>query len=168
MRLTRVTSVLAGALGLTVALATPALACNDKDPALKLKGVCVDGQPNWTVNNPNTFQVPFEWKDNKGGHSDELIQAPAGGSDVTLPTHANKVVVIAHRPDQDKRPVWMRHGAVGALRCAVKPTPTPSKTPTKPAPTPTHTAPAPAPAPTHSTGTAQAATPVNAQPNFTG
>ena len=174
MRLTRVTSVLAGAVCVTLAIASPASACNDRDPALKLKGVCANNLPTWTVTNTNRYHVPFTWTDNKGGKSSGLVQAPGDGSGVTLPTHASKVKVVAYRPDRYKRPVWNRHGVVGILHCA-KPTPTPTpthtRTPTKSAtPTPTKSTltPSPTATPSNTSGTAPAATAVTVQPNFTG
>jgi hypothetical protein len=169
MRLKKASLVVASAaaaVAVTTMAASPAWACNDRDPALKLNSSCgPGGQPNWMVTNPNTWgAVPFTWVDNKGGHSNGKINAPAGGS-VALPTHATKVVVIAYRPDKPGLPVWKNHGAFGVSSCKPSPTPTPTKThkpthkPTTPAPKPTATAPS---------GEAGPATPVKAQPNFTG
>jgi hypothetical protein len=185
MRLKRATLTFAGAaaaVAVTTLAASPAWACKDSDPALKLEATCgANGQPNWMVTNPNRWgAVPFTWKDDKGGSSRIKIQAPAGGS-VALSTHATKVVVVAYRPDRRDLPVWERHGAFGVKHCTAapsKPKPPvaakPSKSaPAKPSPTPTKTAvkPAarpPAPVPTAPSGEARPATPIKAQPKFTG
>ncbi|GAA4619305.1 hypothetical protein GCM10023195_87170 [Actinoallomurus liliacearum] len=181
MRLKRATLTFAGAAGalaVTTLAASPAWACNDRDPALRLEAKCgANGQPNWMVYNPNKWgAVPFTWNDDKGGHSNSKIPAPAGGA-VALPTHASKVTVVAYRPDNRRLPVWQRHGAFGVKHCAAAPTPTqkphkPGKPVThKPSPTPTKSSAKPAtatPVPTAPSGEARPATPVKAQPKFTG
>jgi hypothetical protein len=148
--------------------ASPAWACNDRDPALKLESLCGKlGQPNWMLSNPNTFAVPATWADNKGGKSLEKINVPARGS-VALVTHATKVIVTAYRIDQRDLPVWQKHGAVGALLSCTpdKPSASPSEKPT-PQPKPTSTSETPQPT-TPPSGEAGPATPVKAQPEFTG
>jgi hypothetical protein len=172
MRLKKASLTFAGAaaaVAITTMAASPAWACNDRDPKLQLKAECGSNGPNWQVTNPNTFSVPFGWTDDKGGKSEAKINAPARGS-VTLSTHAEKVVVIAFRPDQQSKPVWEKHGAFGFKKCD---TPTPSKPsppPTKAAPKPSAkpTKEAPAPVKDAPSGEAGAAAPVKAQPQFTG
>src|SRR4051812_36626078 len=115
MRLKRASLAFAGAaaaVAVTTMAASPAWACNDRDPALKLISACgTSGRPNWMVTNPNGWgAVPFTWFDDKGGHSNGKMSARARGS-VALPTHASKVIVIAYRPDQRNLPVWKNHGA---------------------------------------------------------
>jgi hypothetical protein len=186
MRLNKATLTFAGmaAALVTTMTASPAWACNDRDPALRLDVECgTNGQPNWMVTNPNEWgAVPFTWTDDKGGQSLSKIQAPAGGS-VALPTHASTVKVEAYRPDKDDLPVWPRHGASGVKHCADAPTPespappkkhtpkptptTPTPTPTKPTPTKPHTT-TPSPTTTAPPGEARPAKPVKAQPKFTG
>src|SRR5438094_809247 len=125
MRLKKASLAVAGAAAAVAvtAMAAPAWACSDRDPALKLDSSCgPGGRPNWMVYNPNGWgAVPFSWFDNKGGHSKGRLTAPANGS-VALPTHALKVIVIAYRPDKPGLPVWKKHGAYGVSKC--KPTPT--------------------------------------------
>ncbi|GAA0350607.1 hypothetical protein NE235_26710 [Actinoallomurus spadix] len=184
MRLKRATLTFAGAAGalaVTTLAASPAWACNDRDPALRLEAKCgANGQPNWMVSNPNRWgAVPMTWRDDKGGHSDRKVPVPAGGA-VALPTHASKVMVVAYRPDRRDLPVWQRHGAFGVKHCTAAPTPpkkphkpTPSKPaahkptakPTKPSTKPQSATPVPTTAPT---GEARPAQPVKAQPKFTG
>ncbi len=174
MRLNKASFAFAGAvtaITVTTLAASPAWACNDRDPALTLHGACLkDGQASWMVGNPNTWgAVPFTWKDDQGGHSDGLVQAPAGGS-VAVPSHATTITVIAYRPDRHPGTVWEKHGAVSTVHCtATPPSHTPSAPP-KPAPKPTTHAPAPQPkAPSAPpSGEARPATPVKAQPQFTG
>jgi hypothetical protein len=178
MRLKKASLTLAGAAGavaITTMAAAPAWACNDRDPALQLHSLCgKDGQPTWLLNNPNGWgAVPATWTDNKGGHSEGKISVPARGT-VLLATHATKVVVTAYRPDQRDLPVWQRHGALGELKqhcegtkpstppLAGKPKPTPSTKPTEHSEAPKPAAPAPP------SGEARPATPVKAQPEFTG
>jgi hypothetical protein len=170
MRLKKASLTFAGAaaaVAVTTLAASPAWACNDRDPALKLESLCGKVGPNWTLSNPNTFGVPATWIDNKSGKSAEKINVPARSS-VPLPTHATKVIVTAYRIDQKNLPVWQRHGAAGALlNCKGD---TPSTKPTeKPKPTvePTKTSEAPKPV-TPPSGEAGPATPVHAQPEFTG
>lgn len=170
MRLKKASLVVASAaaaLAVTTMAASPAWACNDSDPALKLNSTCgSNGQPDWMVSNPNGWgAVPFSWVDNKGGHSQGKINAPANGS-VALPTHATKVLVIAYRPDKPNLPVWQNHGAAGVSNCKSSP----SQKPTPPKHTPTTKPTTAAPKPTASTpsGEAGPATPVKAQPEFTG
>lgn len=171
MRLKKASLAFGGAtaaVALTTMAASPAWACNDRDPALKLSPACGKaGQPDWMVSNPNGWgAVPFTWFDNNGHHSIEKLSAPANGS-VALPTHATKVVVIAYRPDQRDLPVWKNHGAAGLAHCKPsKPSGPPSQPPShKPAPKPTSTSEAPSTPPS---GEARPATPVKAQPEFTG
>jgi hypothetical protein len=177
MRLNKATLTFAGtAVALvTTMTASPAWACNDRDPALRLDVKCgTSGQPTWMVTNPNRWgAVPFTWTDNKGGHSSSKIQAPAGGS-VALPTHATMVKVVAYRPDRGDLPVWQRHGAFGVKHCAGAPKPSkpgnpapPKKHHPKPTPTKPSTA-TPSPTTTAPSGEARPATPVKAQPKFTG
>lgn len=170
MRLKKASLVVAGAaaaVAVTTMAASPAWACKDSDPALKLSSSCgPGGKPDWMVSNPNGWGgVPFTWTDNKGGHSLNKIIAPANGS-VALPTHALRVLVIAYRPDQQSLPVWQNHGAAGIAKCKPKPTPKPS--PSKSTPSQKPTTPAPKPTATTPSGEAGPATPVKAQPNFTG
>jgi hypothetical protein len=168
MRL-KTAAVLAGAMAVTLVGASPALACSDKDAGLKLSGSC---GAEWVVSNPNDYQIPFTWKDNKGGHGSDY--APAQGK-VTLKSTATVIEVDAYRPDQDNRRSWRGHGAIGVLHCRTT-TPTPTKsTPTKkpptthPAtPTPTKSTATPTPTPTPTSGTASPATPVTKTPTFTG
>jgi hypothetical protein len=174
MRLKKASLAFAGAaaaVAVTTMAASPAWACNDSDPALKLNSACsAAGQPTWMVSNPNTWgQVPFTWVDNKGHKSRDMIWAPPNGS-VTLPTHAPKVRVIAYRPDQAGFPVWKKHGAIGKLRCkAPKPPTTTPKPPTTTPKPPTTTTPKPKPSlSVPPGGQAGPATPVKAQPQFTG
>jgi hypothetical protein len=176
MRLKKASLAFAGtaaAVAVTTMAASPAWACNDKDPGLKLDSMCsAAGLPTWTVTNPNGWgQVPFTWVDNKGGKSLDKIWAPAKGS-VTLLTHAPKVMVIAYRPDQSNFPVWKGHGAIGKLHCKAPkpPTTTPSVPPTTtPSTPPTTTTPKPAPSlSVPPSGQAAPATPVKVQPQFTG
>ncbi|GAA4635764.1 hypothetical protein GCM10023196_082520 [Actinoallomurus vinaceus] len=181
MRLNKATLTFAGtaaALAVTTLTASPAWACNDRDPALRLEAKCgTNGQPNWFVINPNRWgAVPFTWSDNQHGQSDSKIQAPAGGG-VALPTHASVVKVVAYRPDRSDLPVWQRHGAYSVKHCVGAPKPSkpahphPSAPPKKHTPKPTPTKPSTAtPSPTTSapTGEARPATPVKAQPKFTG
>jgi hypothetical protein len=180
MRLKRASLTLAGAaaaVAVTTMAAAPAWACSDRDPALKLRSLCgKDGQPAWLLTNPNGWgAVPATWTDNKGGRSEGKISVPARGT-VLLATHATKVIVTAFRPDRGNREVWQRHGAFGLLQqhCkGTKPTapnaPDAPKAPEKPkpAPKPTKTGEAPKPA-TPPSGEARPATPVKAQPAFTG
>jgi hypothetical protein len=176
MRLKKASLTLAGAaaaVAVTTMAASPAWACNDNDPALKLESTCGKLGPNWMLTNPNTFAVPATWADNKNGHSSEKINVPAQGS-VALPTHATKVIVTAYRIDQPDLPVWKRHGAMGSLlSCKPKPSkPSKPSKPTapptkKPQPKPTRTSEAPNPV-TPPSGEARPATPVKAQPQFTG
>ncbi|MCW2944028.1 MAG: hypothetical protein JWR24_745 [Actinoallomurus sp.] len=180
MRLKKASLAFAGAaaaVAVTTMAASPAWACNDKDPGLKLDSICsAAGLPTWTVSNPNGWgSVPFTWVDNKGGRSQGKILAPANGS-VTLPTHAPKVFVVAYRPDQGHSlkdfPVWKNHGTAGKLHCkAPKPPTTMPSTPptTTPSTPPTTTTPKPAPSlSVPPSGQAAPATPVKAQPQFTG
>lgn len=170
MRLKKASITFAGAaaaVALTTMAASPAWACNERDPALKLSSACGQaGQPNWMVSNPNGWgAVPFTWFDNQGHHSSGKMSAPANGS-VALPTHALKVVVIAYRPDMRELPVWKNHGATAVAHCEVnKPSTPPSRKP-KPRPKPTSTSEAPTTQPP--AGEAGPATPVKAQPEFTG
>lgn len=173
MRLKKAGLTFAGATAAVAVMtmaASPAWACNDRDPALKLTSVCGNaGQPDWMVSNPNKWgAVPFTWSDDKGLHSGEKLSAPAGGS-VALPTHANEITVVAYRPDQRNLPVWQNHGAKATAHCA---TPKPSETPTQKPPsdeaTPTPTASSKTPVVTPPSGEAGPATPVHAQPVFTG
>jgi hypothetical protein len=179
MRLKRATLTFAGAaaaVAITTMAASPAWACNDRDPKLQLSATCgANGQPNWMVTNPNTWgAVPFSWTDDKGGHSDRNIPAPAGGS-VALPTHASSVKVVAYRPDKGREmPVWVNHGDMAVKQCAPAPTPSkptlpplPSKKPTPKPPTPSKTQTS-TPVPSAPSGEARPATPVKAQPKFTG
>jgi hypothetical protein len=173
MRLKRASLTFAGAaaaVAVTTMAASPAWACNDRDPALKLRSLCGKAGPAWMLSNPNGWgAVPATWVDNKGGHSEGKISVPAHGS-VALPTHATKVIVTAFRPDRGRQmPVWQRHGAVGSLlSCkATKPTAPPSDSKPKPAPKPTKAKEAPKPV-TPPSGEAKPATPVKAQPEFTG
>jgi len=163
----------AAAVAVTTMAASPAWACNDRDPALRLRAVCGKLGPIWMLSNPNGWgAVPATWADNKGGHSAGKISVPAHGS-IALPTHAIKVIVTAYRPDRGRElPVWRNHGAVGQLlNCkGIKP-PAPPAPPTdskpKPAPKPTKASEAPKPV-TPPSGEAKPATPVKAQPAFTG
>ncbi|MGH3379534.1 MAG: hypothetical protein ACRDP6_32845 [Actinoallomurus sp.] len=171
MRLKKASITFAGAaaaVALTTMAASPAWACNDRDPALKLNSACGKaGAPDWMVSNPNGWgAVPFTWSDDKGGHSDGKLTAPANGS-VALPTHASKIIVIAYRPDMRDLPVWKNHGAAGVLHCMPnKPSTPPSHQPShKPTAEPTSESPQPTPPPA---GEAGPATPVKAQPQFTG
>jgi hypothetical protein len=163
--------VFAGAItAVTTMAASPALACSDRDPALQLKGQCADNGVSWMVTNPNTWgSVPFTWTDDKGRGSQDYIQAPPGGS-VAVPTNASKIMIKAFRPDKRRGTVWQNHGAVGTLHCDRKPSPSPT-----PSSTPTHSKPMPAPTTVKPTktvpppaGEAGPATPVKAQPQFTG
>lgn len=175
MRLKKASLAFAGAaaaVALTTMAASPAWACKDSDPALKLNSACGKaGKPDWMVNNPNGWgAVPFTWSDNEGGHSNGKLSAPANGS-VALPTHASKVLVIAYRPDQQDLPVWKNHGAAGEANCtpSTPSSPPPSHQPPpshKPKPKPTSTSAAPTTPPP--AGEAGPATPVKAQPEFTG
>ncbi len=178
MRLSKASLAFAGAaaaVAVTTMAASPAWACNDRDPALRLQPSCgQDGQPNWMVSNPNGWgAVPFSWADDKGGHSTAKMTAPANGG-VALPTHATKVIVVAYRPDRRNLPVWENHGAAGLAHCDVQKAPTtappvPPKQPpsTKPTVKPTETSQTPRPVPPPS-GEAGPATPVRTQPQFTG
>ena len=119
MRLKKASLTFAGAaaaVALTTMAASPAWACNDRDPALKLNSACGKaGAPNWMVSNPNGWgAVPFTWSDDKGGHSEGKMSAPANGS-VALPTHASKVIVIAYRSGP-ARPAGLEEPRRG--RCA--------------------------------------------------
>jgi hypothetical protein len=171
MRLKRASLAFAGAaaaVAVTTMAASPAWACNDRDPALKLSPACGKLGPNWMLSNPNGWgAVPATWVDNKGGHSNGKISVPANGS-IALPTHATKLLVIAYRPDKQHLPVWQNHGTAGELKnCkGEKPTPPPSEKP-KPTPKPTKASEAPKPV-TPPSGEAKPATPVKAQPAFTG
>lgn len=173
MRLKKASLTLAGAaaaVAVTTMAAAPAWACSDRDPALQLHSLCgKDGQATWLLSNPNGWgSVPATWTDNKGGHSQGKISVPARGT-VLLATHASKVLVTAYRPDQRNLPVWQRHGAIGLLKqhCkGTKPSAPPSEKP-KPTPKPTKTSEAPKPV-TPPSGEARPATPVKAQPEFTG
>jgi hypothetical protein len=171
MRLKRASLAFAGAaaaVAVTTMAASPAWACNDRDPALKLSPSCGKLGPNWMLSNPNGWgAVPATWVDNKGGHSAGKISVPAKGS-IALPTHATKVLITAFRPDQRDLPVWKNHGAAGVLLSCkgVKPSAPPSEKP-KPTPKPTKTSEAPKPV-TPPSGEAKPATPVKAQPAFTG
>ncbi|MDN3354034.1 hypothetical protein [Actinomadura sp. DC4] len=160
----------AAAVAITTMAASPAWACSDRDPALKLRAFCGKEGPAWMLSNPNGWgAVPATWMDNQGGHSNGKISVPARGS-VALPTHATKVIVTAYRPDKGRElPVWQRHGAVGALlSCkATKPSAPPTKAKPKPSAKPTETSEAPKPV-TPPSGEARPATPVKAQPAFTG
>ncbi len=170
MRLKKASFAFAGtvtAVVITTMAASPALACNDRDPALQLKSMCAHDGASWMVTNPNTWgSVPFTWSDDQGGHSDGYVQAPPGAS-VAVPSHAMKVVVVAYRPDRDRGTIWEKHGAAGTADCKTAPTPTPSapasKTPTA---KPTTAKPTPTTAPP--SGEARPATPVKEQPQFTG
>ena len=173
MRLKRASLTFAGtaaAVAVTTMAASPAWACNDRDPALKLRAVCGKLGPNWMLSNPNGWgAVPATWADNKGGHSAGKISVPAHGS-IALPTHAIKVIVTAYRPDRGRElPVWRNHGALGQLlNCkGLKPSAPPSDSKPKPAPKPTRASEAPKPV-TPPSGEAKPATPVKAQPAFTG
>ncbi|MCO6008218.1 hypothetical protein NE236_24880 [Actinoallomurus purpureus] len=181
MRLKKASLTFAGtaaALAVATMTASPAWACNDRDPKLQLRAACgVNGQPNWMVYNPNGWgRVPFTWSDSNHAQSSTKLWAPARGS-VALPTHASKVNVIAYRPDRGDLPVWQRHGTFGVAHCKAAPKPphphpsTPSKS-AKPSAKPstvkkTHTA-TPTPVATAPSGEARPATPVKAQPKFTG
>ncbi|HEY0542511.1 MAG TPA: hypothetical protein VGD53_29400 [Actinoallomurus sp.] len=172
MRLKKASLTFAGAaaaVAVTTMAASPAWACNDRDPALKLESLCGKlGQADWMLSNPNTFAVPATWIDDKGGSSLEKIDVPARGS-VALLTHAKKVTVTAYRIDQRGKPVWQNHGAMGALlHCAPKPPASPSEQPTKPQPKPTATTSQSTKPTTAPSGEAGPATPVKAQPEFTG
>jgi hypothetical protein len=172
MRLKKASLTFAGAaaaVAVTTMAASPAWACNDRDPALKLESLCGKlGQPAWKLTNPNTFNVPATWVDNKGGHSLQKIDVPARSS-IPLPTSATKVVVTAYRIDQRGKPVWQNHGVAGLLRrCAPKPSASPSEQPTKPQPKPTATTSQSTKPTTAPSGEAGPATPVKAQPEFTG
>jgi hypothetical protein len=170
MRLKKASLTFAGAaaaVAVTTMAASPAWACNDRDPQLKLESLCGKLGPNWTLSNPNTFGVPATWIDNKGGKSAEKINVPARSS-VPLPTHALKVVVTAYRIDQRDLPVWQNHGAIGELLSCKADTPStkPTEQP-KPSAKPTEKSEAPKPV-TPPSGEAGPATPVHAQPEFTG
>ncbi|MEV0407159.1 hypothetical protein [Actinoallomurus sp. NPDC050550] len=177
MRLNKATLTFAGTAAalVTTMTASPAWACNDRDPALQLEAKCgTSGQPNWMVTNPNRWgAVPFTWSDNKNAQSPTKIQAPAGGS-VALATHASMVKVVAYRPDRSDLPVWQRHGAFSVKHCAGAPKPSKPGNPAPPKkhtpkPTPTKARPAtPSPTTTAPSGEARPATPVKAQPKFTG
>ncbi len=173
MRLKKASFAFAGAvtaITVTTLAASPAWACNDRDPSLALHARCVGGAPTaWMVSNPNTWgAVPFTWQDDQGGHSDGYVQAPAGGM-VSVPSHATTITVIAYRPDRRPGTVWERHGARGTVHCASVPSHQPSAPPSKPAPRPSTHAPAPTPPPAAPpSGEARPATPVKAQPEFTG
>ncbi|MCO5969018.1 hypothetical protein [Actinoallomurus soli] len=178
MRLKRATLTFAGAaaaLAVTTLAASPAWACNDRDPGLKLSVKCSgNGQPTWTVSNPNPWFVPFTWSEGKHAPMSPRILAP-GRSEVTLKGHPSVVIVVAYNPET--RAVWKGHGAFGVKHCAAAPTPPkkshkPSKPGApKPSPTPSKTSAKPqkaTPAPAAPTGEARPATPVKAQPKFTG
>jgi hypothetical protein len=159
MRFSTTAPALAGAMGLVMLAAAPALACNENDAKLKLSVICGTSGPTWTVGNANPFQMPFAWSDNAGGRGRGWV---AGQGATTLPSHATHVDVMAFRPDNG-RP-WFTHGASGTSHCKpVTPAPTPSRTRTKPP----HT---PKPTPTRSTPAGQAppAKPVTKTPTFTG
>jgi hypothetical protein len=171
MRLKKASITFAGAaaaVAVTTMAASPAWACNDRDPQLKLGSECGKLGPNWTLSNPNTFGVPATWMDNKGGKSAEKINVPARSS-IPLPTHATKVIVTAYRIDQKNLPVWQRHGAIGELLSCKTDTQPSTKPTEKPKPTaePTKASEAPKPV-TPPSGEARPATPVKAQPEFTG
>jgi hypothetical protein len=170
MRLKKASLTFAGAaaaVAVTTLAASPAWACNDRDPQLKLQSICGKLGPAWTLSNPNTFGVPATWIDDKGGKSLEKINVPARSS-IPLPTHATKVIVTAYRIDKGGQPVWERHGAAGALLSCKGDLPS-TKPTEKPKPTvePTQTSEAPKPV-TPPSGEAGPATPVHAQPEFTG
>jgi hypothetical protein len=173
MRLKKASFAFAGAaaaVAITTMAASPAWACSDSDPALKLAAECGQNGPNWMVTNPNGWGlVPFTWTDDKGGHSDGKMNAPANGS-VALPTHADKVVVVAYRPDKKELPVWEKHGAFGIKKCDTPPSDKPSTPPAKPSHKPSTKPTSATPTPTESApnGEAGPATPVKAQPQFTG
>jgi hypothetical protein len=172
MRLKRASLTFAGAaaaVAVTTMAASPAWACNDRDPKLRLDSVCGKLGPLWKLTNPNNFNVPATWKDNKGGQSDHKISVPARSS-IPLPTHATMVIVTAYRIDQRNMPVWQNHGAFGKLLKSCTPSkpeapkpPEQAPKPTKPSTKPTAAKPAPVPS-----GQARPATPVKAQPEFTG
>jgi hypothetical protein len=172
MRLKRASLTFAGAaaaVAITTMAASPAWACNDRDPKLQLTAECGPNGANWQVTNPNTFSVPFGWTDGAGKMSEGKINAPAKGS-VALTTHAAKVVVIAFRPDQQSKPVWQKHGAFGFKKCDTPPPGKPSTPPTKPThkPSTKPSSEAPAPVKNAPSGEAGPAKPVKAQPQFTG
>lgn len=158
MRFAKTGSVLAGAVGITLLASSPAMACNDRDPALKLMGECGQTGPAWVVTNPNGFQIPFSWVDNLGGSGKDLV-APAQGSR-ELTSHGTKVTVTAINPEKGGE--WRKHGALGTLICK-----TPSKPPTK-TPTPTVKPTTAKPKPTTPEGEAPPAKPVTKTPTFTG
>jgi hypothetical protein len=114
--------------------------------------------------------VPATWKDNKGGRSVKRFDVPARSS-IPLPTHATVVLVTAYRIDQRGLPAWNNHGAVGKLLKSCKPAKpsqpakpsAPATQAPKPSTKPTEAKPAPVPS-----GEARPATPVKAQPEFTG
>ena len=172
MRLKKASLAFAGAaaaVAVTTMAASPAWACNDRDPALKLQASCGSLGPNWLLSNPNRWgAVPATWKDNKGGHSQGMLKVPANGS-IALPTHATEVTVTAYRPDKGMpMPVWERHGAFGSQpNCKTPKPPAPPATKPTPSPKPSKTAKAPKPV-TPPSGEARPATPVKAQPAFTG
>jgi hypothetical protein len=169
MRLKKASLAFAGAasaVAITTMAASPAWACNNRDPKLQLAAHCGKLGPDWTLINPNNFAVPATWMDNKGGKSEHKINVPARSS-IPLPTHATLVKVLAYRIDRPNLPVWENHGAIGKLlKCLpkppAKPSPKPSK-PAKPAPKPSASSPASAPS-----GEAKPAKPVDKQPEFTG
>jgi hypothetical protein len=155
MRFAKTGSVLAGAVGITLLASSPAMACNDRDPALKLMGECGQTGPAWVVSNPNDFQIPFTWVDNLGGSGKGW--APPQGSQV-LTSHGTKVTVTAINPEKGGE--WLKHGALGTLTCK-----RPSKPPTK---TPTAKPTTAKPKPTTPEGEAPPAKPVTKTPTFTG
>jgi hypothetical protein len=90
---------------------------------------------------------------------------------VAVPSHATEVTVIAFRPDRRPGTIWQKHGAVGALHCSAAPTAPSHRPSTPPKRMPTAHAPQPKPKPTSVAppkGEAGPATPVKAQPQFTG
>lgn len=159
MRFAKTGSVLAGAVGITLLASSPALACNDRDPGLKLKGECGQAGPAWAVSNPNDFQIPFSWVDDLGGKGQGW--APPQGSQ-ELTSHGTKVTVTAYNPETGH--VWQNHGAFGSVTCST-PSKPPTKTPT-PTPKPTHTT--SKPKPTTPPDEAPPAKPVTKTPTFTG
>jgi hypothetical protein len=172
MRLKKASLTFAGAaaaVAVTTMAASPAWACNDRDPSLKLESICGKLGPLWKLTNPNNFNVPATWKDNKGGRSVKRIDVPARSS-IPLSTHATVVIVTAYRIDQRNLPVWQNHGAFGKLLKSCQPAkpeapkpPQQAPKPSKPSAKPTEAKPAPVPS-----GEARPATPVKAQPAFTG
>jgi cell division septation protein DedD len=175
MRFRRAGFTVAGAAGIAVLTATPALACHSGN--IELTSNCGPTGVVWTVQTGN-YGVSVEFAISLNGQSQGTVSVPSGGT-ATLPTTATEVWVWIAGQDHSR---WGGPGDEGTALHGVDTncqTPTPTPTTSMPA-SPTESAPAPSASPTASAPAsspsasptkapaAHAAKPVVETPTFTG